>query len=151
MWLLKHLFVMGCLFLAVVNSTQANISVKPKACGLSEIRDQGEIKFANDSYSQSAVLRINIDPSYRNFNLKLSDISLEQLERIENSELIKIKVKTPSEHLATISSWRRGMTFEVSELDSSKQLEFDLIVQLPRTKVPAGQYSINMNWELSCY
>ncbi len=128
----------------------ANEGHRVRQCGLSQVQEQGEIKFSGDEQYQSATLKANIDSDYHRFRLTLMDVSIDEPASTNTQDVIYVTVKTPSQYEGGVDYWRRGVEFDVSELDSSHDIEFYLEVKRPKSTMRAGHYRVNMVWDIDC-
>ncbi|GAD90273.1 hypothetical protein VHA01S_038_00410 [Vibrio halioticoli NBRC 102217] len=152
----------NAVFLALAVSCSSTVfaenrePISPKAtqiipeCELQTLENNGEISFA-ESYQGNAVrLKIQMSENYQRVELKLDDIQVADLSVDKGLHLIRLQLDTPDRYEGNANYWRRGIELNASELNANREIDLKVRVDLPVSKITAGNHEIRMKWSINC-
>ncbi|MFC0174660.1 hypothetical protein [Vibrio comitans] len=130
--------------------------IKPKSkqviaeCELQTIESNGDISFSEFYQGNAARFKVRMSENYQRVELKLDDVQVGDLSVDKGLHLIRLQLDTPDRYEGDANYWRRGVELNASELGADREIDLKVRVDLPVSKVTAGDHEIRMKWSISC-
>ncbi|WP_045420334.1 hypothetical protein [Vibrio jasicida] len=122
-----------------------------ESCGIEVIKERGEIHFGRRFGSDSLTLKLLANNRDKRLYFRLSYFNIDMGAETISPERIHFKVETPEHFVGNLDFWRQGIELNLEQLDSSKEVRISARVDMNEYQMPAGEFSLNMEWHLDCY